>query len=152
MGIAGESIVDPLAEEPETETDIGEANIRGGQSRERRQTIDQGYLSIPRGSGGIFSPYAWMYNGVYWGSRAKMTQVRDRPACSLVQLSNKLDNNAGNKSNRMKINILIAGGCDGWCQQKPPVKTAELYDPETNSFTKVADLPVALSSAKMELL
>ena len=46
----------------------------------------------------------------------------------------------------------MAGGCDGWCADHPPIKDAEMYNPETNEWTKVKDLPVALSSAKLELL
>lgn len=32
-----------------------------------------------------------------------------------------------------------------------PLKSAEIYDPQTNTWTKAADMPDPLSSAKMEL-
>ena len=68
-----------------------------------------------------------------------------------------------------KVKILVAGGCDGWCAESHdidnnritrtnfgrngiPIKHAEMYDPETNEWTDVEDLPVPLHSAKMELL
>ena len=46
----------------------------------------------------------------------------------------------------------MAGGCDGWCVKIPALNNTEMYDPETDQWIKVADLPVPLSSAKMELL
>ena len=32
------------------------------------------------------------------------------------------------------------------------VKSAEMYNPETDEWTRVADMPVSLNSARMELL
>ena len=51
-----------------------------------------------------------------------------------------------------KVNVLVAGGCDGWCVEKPSIPNAEMYNPRTNVWTPVADLPLALNSARMELL
>ncbi len=45
----------------------------------------------------------------------------------------------------------MAGGCNGWCAKNKAVSTAEMYDPETNSWTRVRDLPEPLSSAQMTL-
>ena len=50
------------------------------------------------------------------------------------------------------IRILVAGGCNGWCIKNPGIKSAEMYNPYTNYWTQVADLPVPLNGAKMELL
>lgn len=51
------------------------------------------------------------------------------------------------------MRVLIAGGCDGWCaDDEPSVSSAEMYDPETNKWKKVADLPKRLHSTKLELL
>ena len=50
----------------------------------------------------------------------------------------------------LQIRILVAGGCKGWCVENPPIRHAEMYNPETGGWTQVADLPEPLSSAKME--
>ena len=52
------------------------------------------------------------------------------------------------------IRILVAGGCNGWCvdRNNKAVSSAEMYNPETDEWTKVADMPVALNSARMEVL
>ena len=52
------------------------------------------------------------------------------------------------------IRILVAGGCNGWCvdRNNKAVSSAEMYNPETDQWTKIADMPVALNSARMELL
>ena len=47
---------------------------------------------------------------------------------------------------------MVAGGCDGWCADNPAISSAEMYDPETNIWKAVADLPEPLSSTKLELL
>ena len=39
-----------------------------------------------------------------------------------------------------------------WCAFNPPLASAEMYNPLTNQWTQVADLPEPLSSAKMEQL
>ena len=46
----------------------------------------------------------------------------------------------------------MAGGCDGWCVENPSIKDAEMYNPRTDTWTPVADLPQSLNSARMELL
>ena len=66
--------------------------------------------------------------------------MRDQPACSLVELPNG------------QIRILVAGGCNGLCAENPSVATAEIYNPDTDFWSKVAPLPKPLSSARMELL
>ena len=48
------------------------------------------------------------------------------------------------------MKIIVAGGCEGWCVKKPPIALAEMYDPATDTWTKLPDLPFAISSAKME--
>jgi len=50
-------------------------------------------------------------------------------------------------------NILVAGGCTGTCNEtETGLQTAEIYNPQTNEWKKVANLPVPLHSAKMDLL
>ena len=51
-----------------------------------------------------------------------------------------------------QVRVLIAGGCEEWCVSNPAMSSAEMYDPVTNTWTPVADLPTTISSAKMELL
>ena len=51
-----------------------------------------------------------------------------------------------------QVRILVTGGCVGWCEKKPGIASAEIYDPLTNTWTRVADLPTGINSAKMELL
>ena len=47
----------------------------------------------------------------------------------------------------------MAGGCKEWCTNyTDSIRDAELYDLETNEWTPVAELPIPLQSAKMELL
>lgn len=91
-------------------------------------------------AGGHQTNRTWIYDGQQWKETAEMKIGRDRPACSLVNMHDG------------KINVLVAGGCDGWCAEKPPIKDVQMYNVETNEWQKVADLPIALSSAKMELL
>lgn len=83
-----------------------------------------------------------MFDGYYWVELANMFEVRDRPACSLL---NKEDG---------QIRILVAGGCGQWCIKRgtPALRSAELYNPETDQWTPVRDMPVPLQSARMELL
>jgi len=48
---------------------------------------------------------------------------------------------------------LVAGGCSDTCSETDiGLKTAELYNPQTNEWKKITDLPVPLHSAKMDLL
>ena len=50
-------------------------------------------------------------------------------------------------------NILVAGGCKGTCSETDTgLQTAEIYNPRTDEWSRVADLPVPLHSAKMDLL
>ena len=52
-----------------------------------------------------------------------------------------------------QANILVAGGCSGHCSETDiGLQSAELYNPRTNEWTDVADLPYPLHSAKMDLL
>ena len=46
----------------------------------------------------------------------------------------------------------MAGGCNGWGVKNPPITTAEMYDPATNEWTKLPDLPLPISSGRMEQL
>ncbi len=45
----------------------------------------------------------------------------------------------------------MAGGCRGWCVEHPAIASAEIYDPDSDTWTPVAPLPRPLSSARMEL-
>ena len=120
---------DPLTEQR------GSSNSQNnlGPRRSKRQ-VDSAL------GGGIALNRAWLYDGYYWNEVADMSIVRDRPACSLLNLPNG------------SIRVLVAGGCQGWCAKSRPEASAEMYNPETDSWTRVADLPKPLSSAKMEQL
>ena len=48
--------------------------------------------------------------------------------------------------------MIVAGGCNGWCAESPPITTAELYDPKTDTWTKLPDLPFPISAGRMEQL
>ena len=51
-----------------------------------------------------------------------------------------------------QIKILVAGGCKGWCDETiTPLKSAEIYDPLTNTWKQAEDMPEPISSAQMEL-
>ena len=50
------------------------------------------------------------------------------------------------------MKIIVAGGCNGWCAESPPITTAELYDPKTDTWTKLPDLPFPISAGRMEQL
>ena len=52
----------------------------------------------------------------------------------------------------LQAQILVAGGCEGWCVKNPSIAKAEMYDPKQDKWFAVADLPVPLNSARMELL
>lgn len=82
----------------------------------------------------------WLYNGQDWVETADMSTPRDRAACSLVELPNG------------ETRILVAGGCKGWCVDHYAMSSAEMYDPGTNTWTRVADLPQPLNGASMDLL
>ena len=62
-------------------------------------------------AGGYALKTAWMYDGLYWERVANMGEVRDRPACSLVE-----DPDNG------KVQVLVAGGCNGWCVENPATR------------------------------
>ena len=48
---------------------------------------------------------------------------------------------------------MVAGGCGGTCNEHAiGIQSAELYNPMTNEWKRVADLPVPLHSARMDLL
>ena len=48
------------------------------------------------------------------------------------------------------MKVIVAGGCDGWCYENPPLASAELYDPATDTWTKLPDMEYPISSSKME--
>ena len=48
------------------------------------------------------------------------------------------------------MQVIVAGGCDGWCYENPPLASAELYDPATGTWTKLPDMKYPISSSKME--
>ena len=52
----------------------------------------------------------------------------------------------------MQIKVIVAGGCNGWCVKNPPIRSAEMYDPASNTWTQLPDLPFPISSGKMEQL
>ena len=43
----------------------------------------------------------------------------------------------------------MAGGCNGWCAKNPPIATAEMYDPATDTWTELPDLPIPIHSGRM---
>ena len=46
----------------------------------------------------------------------------------------------------------MAGGCKDWCVEHPPMSSAEMYDPATNTWTQLPDLPMSISGGRMEQL
>ena len=54
----------------------------------------------------------------------------------------------------MQVKVIVAGGCKFWCGlgNDKGTKSVEMYDPTTNTWTRLPDLPFPLNSAKMELL
>lgn len=46
----------------------------------------------------------------------------------------------------------MAGGCNGWCVKNPPIASAEMYDPSTDTWTQLPDLPFPVSGGRMEQL
>ena len=48
------------------------------------------------------------------------------------------------------MKIIVAGGCEGWCVEKRPLASAELYDPATNSWTPLPNMLYPIHSGKME--
>jgi len=45
----------------------------------------------------------------------------------------------------LKVKILVAGGCRDWCEENPAITDAEIYDPDTDTWSQVADLPVGIT-------
>ena len=138
---------DPSVKLASTKTDFDVSKLanprgetEGGEDVSSQPRIDRNKRQTQKLFGGLALRRAWMYDGIYWANIADMSEVRDRPACSLVELPDG------------HIRILVAGGCNGWCVENPAEATAEMYNPETDLWTRVADLPKPLHSAKMELL
>ena len=57
----------------------------------------------------------------------------------------------------LQVQILVAGGCDKWCEilnipDEQPLASAEIFDLQTLKWKKAADMPTPLSSAKLEYL
>ena len=48
--------------------------------------------------------------------------------------------------------ILVAGGCNGWCIHNEAMSSAAIFDPDSNSWAPAAALPKPLSGARLELL
>ena len=46
----------------------------------------------------------------------------------------------------------MTGGCKDWCYDHPGMNSTEIYDPKTNTWTKSADMPLALNSHTLEIL
>ena len=92
---------------------------------------------------GLSQQATWLYDGNYWEQLEDMSTTRDRPACSLVQLGD----NSG------QVGVLVAGGCARFCadSDNPPMRSAELLDVNSGSWTRVADLPRPISSGSMQL-
>ena len=67
----------------------------GGGNRQ----ADFTFGGLLKGGGYILSR-AWIYDGYYWRKIPDMPVTRDRPACSLVEMSNG------------ERRILVAGGCE----------------------------------------
>ena len=122
---------DPLTEQRDQSPDGEVINLVPRRSR-RQADGDIG--------GGVTLNRAWLFDGYYWNEVSDMSQVRDRPACSLVNMPDG------------SVRVLVAGGCIGWCVSNGPESSAELYNAETDTWTRVADLPTPLSSAKMDML
>eukprot|EP00094_Tigriopus_californicus_P006154 TCALIF_05926-PA protein Name:"Similar to snk Serine protease snake (Drosophila melanogaster)" AED:0.19 eAED:0.19 QI:0/0.83/0.71/0.85/0.66/0.71/7/188/824 len=104
---------------------------------------DQFTLTSNRGesiyNAGESQDKSWMYDGYRWNELESMSTRRDRPACSLVQ------------TDEGKLFVLAAGGCDKWCAKNPAISSAEILDPETGKWSPVADLPIPLMSAQMQV-
>lgn len=107
---------DPISssrqKKPLSAEELGISELR--PRRYRRQTSDIG--------GGVQLNRAWIYDGYDWNEVEDMSQVRDRPACSLLPMSDGT------------VRVLVAGGCEGWCYDNPGTKTAEMYNPETDKW------------------
>ena len=101
--------------------------------------VNQGRAKPRRGrrqagiGGGYSLKSAWIYDGNHWNRISDLQVPRDRPACSVMT---KEDGS---------IRILVTEGCEGWCVKNPAMTLTEMYNPETNLWTTVADLPVPLN-------
>lgn len=127
------------------DTKLPEEQDQRERKRRRRADDDAHYTDSnydysDETGGALQTEKVWLFDGNTWNEMSPMSIARDRPACSIINMPDG------------KINILVAGGCDGWCAEKPPIKNVEMYNVETNAWQKLADLPIPLSSAKLELL
>ena len=50
------------------------------------------------------------------------------------------------------MQILVAGGCAGWCIHNEAMSSAAVFDPDADAWSPAAPLPKPLSGARMELL
>ena len=86
--------------------------------------------------GGYAIQFGWIFNGLTWKKTSKMAFARDRPACAVLN-----------------GRILVAGGCDGNCKGRNGfLKSVEVYDPDLDTWERVADLDFPVTSAKMDIL
>ena len=91
---------------------------------------------------------AWIFDGYNWKQiMPPMPESRDRPACTIFE------------SREGRKQILVAGGCKGPCKDEPATKESFIFDLDAfergdtkNVWNRVADLPIAISNAKMEVL
>ena len=90
---------------------------------------------------------AWIFDGYKWKHMPAMPfDPRDRPACAMFEA----------KGGRKKI--LVAGGCKESCIKFAATTESVIFDlgawetgDTENVWKKVADLPIPLSNARMEL-
>ena len=73
-----------------------------------------------------------------------LLQILDGTSVKQTKTQEKIFKN-NNLSFNFQIRVLVAGGCNGWCKENPAIASAEMFDPETNLWTKVADLPVPIN-------
>ena len=86
----------PSGEEKQTDTKLPEDedyDIRERRRRRRRRkrqsekSEEYDYENVSKG-GAVQTDKAWIYNGLTWDEKARMSMARDRPACSLVNMPN----------------------------------------------------------------
>eukprot|EP00095_Tigriopus_kingsejongensis_P000444 maker-scaffold492_size156171-snap-gene-0.17 protein:Tk00444 transcript:maker-scaffold492_size156171-snap-gene-0.17-mRNA-1 annotation:"AT19278p" len=110
--------------------------IAGGFASEYTISNNQGQTLYNSGES---QDKVWLHDGNDWAQLEPMSVRRDRPACSLVQLADG------------QIRVLVAGGCEKWCAKFPAISSAEMLDVNTGKWTPVADLPIPLMSAQMQI-
>merc|ERR1719150_414093 len=66
------------------------------------ESDDYEYSFVEKG-GALQTNKTWLFNGNTWEEKTPMSIPRDRPACSIINMPDG------------EINVLVAGGCDGWC-------------------------------------